>query len=143
MPVDYDVDGRDGRIIELALEEIEWAQDRPLHLPAFKDRRLVKISKQLQATPSDKRTLAEWAIGVNTSSRTLARLFRAEAGMSFMHWRQQVRVLASLPRLAAGEAIANVAVDLGYETPGAFAAMFRRLMGTVPSQYFNAQSISP
>lgn len=136
MPMAYEEDGHDGRIISLALEEIEWAEDRPLHLPVFKDRRLVKISKALQAHPADSRTLAAWAQEVNTSSRTLARLFRAETGTSFIHWRQQVRVLASLPRLAAGERIANVALDLGYETPGAFAAMFRRLMGIVPSRYF-------
>jgi AraC-like DNA-binding protein len=131
-------DGHDGRIISLALEEIEWAEDRPLHMPVFKDRRLVKISKTLQAHPADSRTLEDWAREVSTSSRTLARLFRAETGTSFIHWRQQVRVLASLPRLAAGESIANVAFDLGYETPGAFAAMFRRLMGVVPSRYFQS-----
>lgn len=136
MPMEYEEDGHDGRIISLALAEIEWAEDRPLHLPVFRDRRLIKISKRLHANPADPRTLEEWAEEVGTSSRTLARLFRAETGTSFIHWRQQVRVLASLPRLAAGEAIANVALDLGYETPGAFAAMFRRLMGIVPSRYF-------
>lgn len=44
-----------------------------------------------------------------------------------------------MPRLAAGEAVTSVALDLGYETPGAFAAMFRRLMGTTPSRYFQGQ----
>jgi AraC-like DNA-binding protein/quercetin dioxygenase-like cupin family protein len=143
MPMDYDVNGRDGRIVALALEELEWAKDPALHLPAFKDRRLTKICQALQAHPMDPRTLEEWAAAVNTSSRTLARLFRAEAATSFQHWRQQVRVMAALPRLAAGEAVTSVAFDLGYETPGAFAAMFRRLMGTVPSQYFHAQPPVP
>jgi AraC-like DNA-binding protein len=138
MPMTYEEDGHDGRIISLALDEIEWAEDRPLHMPVFKDRRLVKISKTLQAHPADSRTLEDWAQEVSTSSRTLARLFRAETGTSFIHWRQQVRVLASLPRLAAGERIANVALDLGYETPGAFAATFRRQMGVVPSRYFQS-----
>ena len=136
MPMAYQEDGHDGRIIALALAEIEWAEDHPLHMPVFKDGRLLTISQTLQANPADARTLDDWAQEVNTSSRTLARLFRAETGTSFIHWRQQVRVLASLPRLAAGEAIANVALDLGYETSGAFAAMFRRLMGIVPSRYF-------
>ena len=53
---------------------------------------------------------------------------------------QQRRILAALPRLAAGEAVTSLALDLGYETPGAFAAMFRRLMGTTSSTYFRDQS---
>ncbi|MDT8228504.1 helix-turn-helix domain-containing protein, partial [Pseudomonas aeruginosa] len=43
---------------------------------------------------------------------------------------------AALPRLAAGEAVARIAVDLGYQTPSAFSAMFRRLTGSTPSRYF-------
>ncbi|MBF3363023.1 helix-turn-helix domain-containing protein, partial [Pseudomonas aeruginosa] len=47
-----------------------------------------------------------------------------------------VRLAAALPRLAAGEAVARIAVDLGYQTPSAFSAMFRRLTGSTPSRYF-------
>ncbi|MGZ3016753.1 helix-turn-helix domain-containing protein, partial [Pseudomonas aeruginosa] len=73
---------------------------------------------------------------VGASSRTLARLFLSELGVTFVHWRHQVRLAAALPRLAAGEAVARIAVDLGYQTPSAFSAMFRRLTGSTPSRYF-------
>ncbi len=73
---------------------------------------------------------------VPPSSRTLARLFLSELGVTFVHWRHQVRLAAALPRLAAGEAVARIAVDLGYQTPSAFSAMFRRLTGSTPSRYF-------
>ncbi|WP_275287644.1 helix-turn-helix domain-containing protein [Halomonas elongata] len=35
----------------------------------------------------------------------------------------------ALPRLAAGEPVTRIALDLGYESPGAFATMFRRQLG--------------
>ncbi|HGE6737075.1 TPA: helix-turn-helix domain-containing protein [Serratia marcescens] len=44
--------------------------------------------------------------------------------------------MAALPRLAAGEPVTTVALEMGYETPGAFSAIFKRLLGTLPSRYF-------
>lgn len=136
MPMDYHENGRDGRIVALALEEIVWTPDPPLHLALPRDKRLARIYRALLANPADHRTMEEWAARAGISSRTLARLSCAEFGLPFSHWRQHIRVLASLPLLAAGQSVTAVALDLGYETPGAFTAMFRRLMGKTPSRYF-------
>ncbi|MGO7367339.1 helix-turn-helix domain-containing protein [Rhizobium ruizarguesonis] len=46
--------------------------------------------------PYDKRGLEDWAELGNASSRTLARLFRAETGLSFRQWRQQARLTEAL-----------------------------------------------
>jgi AraC-like DNA-binding protein len=43
--------------------------------------------------------------------------------------------LIALPRLAAGEAVTSIAVDLGYDSPAAFATMFKRRLGISPSHY--------
>jgi AraC-like DNA-binding protein len=56
--------------------------------------------------------------------------------LSFSAWRQQVRLMAALPRLARGEPVTAVALDLGYEAPGSFTEVFRRWFGTTPSGYF-------
>ncbi|WP_200292234.1 AraC family transcriptional regulator [Rhodospirillum rubrum] len=136
IPVDYDVDGRDGRLMALLLEEIQWSPEQPLRLPSPRDQRLTRICEAILANPGDDHGLEGWGKIVGASSRTLARLFQAELGVSFRCWRQQVRILAALPRLAAGEPVTAIAADLGYETPGAFASMFRRLTGAKPSQYF-------
>jgi AraC-like DNA-binding protein len=56
--------------------------------------------------------------------------------MSFGPWRRQALLLASLSRLAAGEPVTNIALDLGYDSPSAFTAMFRRTLGVTPSRYF-------
>ncbi|CAG9233187.1 Transcriptional regulator, AraC family [Paraburkholderia tropica] len=141
MPVEYNVDGRDGQIAALALAEIEWSRARPLKLPAFTDQRLQPLHAALAATPADARTLDQWASALNMSARTLARLFQAQVGMSFTQWRQHMRVLAALPRLASGEPVTSIAFDLGYDSASAFSAVFRRIMGVVPSQYYRSPTV--
>jgi AraC-like DNA-binding protein len=44
-------------------------------------------------------------------------------------------LLVALPRLAAGESVTAIALDLGYDSPAAFSTMFRRLLGVPPSRY--------
>ncbi|TIH44716.1 helix-turn-helix domain-containing protein, partial [Klebsiella pneumoniae] len=50
-------------------------------------------------------------------------------------WRRRMRLMLSLPRLAAGASILEVAMEHGYQSPSAFAAMFKRTFGIAPSQY--------
>ncbi|MEI9985493.1 MAG: AraC family transcriptional regulator [Aliidongia sp.] len=90
----------------------------------------------LQKAPERNETLDEWADLVGASRRTLARRFQAETGMSFGAWRQQLRLIEALTRLAAGQPVTIVAQDLGYDSPSAFTAMFRRALGQTPSRYF-------
>jgi AraC-like DNA-binding protein len=85
--------------------------------------------------PGDPRTLDEWAPSTNASPRTLARLFVAETGLTFGAWRQQARVLEAMGRLGGGQAVTDVALDLGYDSVSAFSAMFRRAAGVSPSAY--------
>ena len=85
--------------------------------------------------PSNNDDLDHWAHYGNLGRRTLTRLFRKETGMSFVEWRQHIRLLEALTRLASGEPVTNVALDLGYESPSAFTAMFRRALGESPRNY--------
>jgi AraC-like DNA-binding protein len=137
MPLAYDERGRDGRVMRLIMDELRAASDLPLHLPRPADRRLARVCDAILAAPADARPLDAWAEAVGASARTLARRFRAETGMSFAAWRQQARLLESLRRLAAGEAVTKVALDCGYAGPSAFGAMFRRALGVAPSAYFD------
>jgi AraC-like DNA-binding protein len=47
--------------------------------------------------------------------------------------------MEALVRLAQGHSVLRVALDLGYGSHSAFTAMFRRVMGISPSDYFRAQ----
>jgi AraC-like DNA-binding protein len=136
IPTGSEREPRNARLLQLLVDEIEVTPEPALHLPTGKDPRLARLCEALLANPGDSRDLADWADLVGASTRTLARLFQAEIGVSFVTWRQQLRVLAALPRLAAGEPVTVIAMDLGYETQGAFAEVFRRILGSTPSTYF-------
>jgi AraC-like DNA-binding protein len=136
LPPLYNEGGPAGRLIAVLLDRLRTLPAAPLHLPLPTDERLVRVTGALRADPADARSLAEWGRTAGASSRTLARLFQRETGLSFRAWRQQVRLLAALERLAAGESVTGVALELGYETPSAFVAMFRRALGVSPGRYF-------
>ncbi|HYM72416.1 MAG TPA: helix-turn-helix transcriptional regulator [Stellaceae bacterium] len=136
LPLLYDETGRDGRVMALILDEVRAVPALPLHLPRPHDARLVRLCEELAVAPASRRNLAAWSAAVGSSPRNLARLFLRETGMSFGAWRRRALLLASLSRLAAGEPVTNVALDLGYDSPSAFTAMFRRTLGVTPSRYF-------
>jgi AraC-like DNA-binding protein len=62
--------------------------------------------------------------------------------MSFGVWRQQLRLLRAPESLAANEPVTEVALALGYESPSAFIAMFRRCLGKTPGRYFGTSEPS-
>jgi AraC-like DNA-binding protein len=136
LPPLYDEAGADGRLMSLILDEIARLPPVALDLPMPRDARLLALCQRLRADPGDARTLEDWARLSGASARTLARLFRKETGLGFADWRQQARLLAAMARLAEGQPITRIAFDLGYESPSAFAAMFRRALGAPPSRYF-------
>ena len=132
---DYPADGPEARLVAVILDLVRDLAPAPLALPVPTDPRLRRVTSALEADPADRRTLARWARDTGTSERTLARAFRAEIGMSFGAWRQQLRLLRALEMLADGRAVARVALDLGYESTSAFSAMFRRALGASPRSY--------
>jgi AraC-like DNA-binding protein len=100
------------------------------------DERALDVARGLLADPRDGRSLAEWGHAVGASGRTLTRAFLSETGIPFNRWRTAVRLRAALPLLASGEPIGAVADQVGYQTPSAFVAAFRRETGLTPGAYF-------
>lgn len=142
MPLLYDENGADGRVARLILDELSVLRALPLNLPSPQDPRLRRLCEAIGRRPADERTLQLWGAEVGASARTLARLFRRETGLTFGHWRARARLLAALARLAAGEKVTSVALDLGYDSPSAFAALFRRQFGVPPSRYFAGRPVA-
>jgi AraC-like DNA-binding protein len=140
MPLLYDEAGPEGRIAALIFDELRLLPTLPLHLPTPADPRLRRVCDAVRRDPGDRRTLDEWGAEAGASARTLARRFLDETGMTFAAWRAQARLLAALSRLAGGQKVTSVALDLGYESPSAFIAMFRRQLGVTPSRYFAADA---
>ena len=133
--IDYDKEGRDGLIMNLINEEIDWSEPDLFSLSWPMDERLLQVCQHLKAYPDDCRTLEEWGSEIGVSNRTLSRLFRLEMGISFSEWRQQARILAALPMLLSGMSVLEASLAVGYETPSAFSAMFRRLIGKTPREF--------
>jgi AraC-like DNA-binding protein len=102
------------------------------------DDRAREVAEALLADPGDGRTLTAWGRQVGASSRTLARAFLAETGLSFGRWRTLARLHAALLQLAEGLPVGLVAARVGYRTPSAFVAAFRAHTGVTPGRYFQA-----
>ncbi len=133
-PVMWDEDGPVRHVVALALHEIGRAATRPISVPACRDPRLRRVTETLLAEPADPRGLEAFAEMAGASSRTLARLFRRDTGMSFQAWRRQLRLTEGLAALAQGEAPARVAAAVGYSSGPAFGAAFRAVFGKTPGR---------
>lgn len=130
---------RDSRLMRLILDELRALPVLPLHLQMPSDARLLRICEQLQQHPEDASTMADWARRLLVDVKTIQRLFVKQTGMTFGQWRQQARLLRALELLATGKKVIDVALALGYESPSAFATMFRRQFDQTPSQFFAAE----
>ncbi len=138
VPERYPPDGPEARLMAVIPDRLRSLEPEPLHLPIPADRRLRAITDALTGHPADGRSLADWARTAGASERTLARLFRRETGMTFGAWRQRLRLLTAVGRLAEGRSVTSVAYDLGYDSSSAFVAMFRRELGQPPARYLRA-----
>jgi AraC-like DNA-binding protein len=135
-PQPYADDGPEARIVGVILDEIREAPVAPLYLPMPTDERARRVALAFREDPADRRPASDWARRAGASERTLERLFQTEVGMTFGRWQQQARLLRALEILAEGATVTSAALDVGFATPSAFIAMFKRAMGTTPSRYF-------
>jgi AraC-like DNA-binding protein/mannose-6-phosphate isomerase-like protein (cupin superfamily) len=137
IPNDYDWASPEGLIMRLIVSEIRPKPALPLSLPLPADGRARRVCERILTDLGADLPLEDLASQAGISGRTLNRIMTHETGLSFGRWRQRARLLAALESLARGEPVLNVALDLGYESPSAFTAMFHRELGEVPSRYFS------
>ena len=120
----------------LALDEITRSRPLPLSIPMPTDKRLLALCEAVLADPASADSLEHWATLAGASTRTIARLFRRELGVSFSQWRQQAVLARAIPLLSQGRPLSQVALLLGYQSQSAFSAMFRRAFGESPRAFF-------
>lgn len=140
LPPLYDTAGRDGLVMTLLAAEIDRAPAIPLAVPFPTHPALAAHCHAFLAAPRADATIDHWSDALAMTRRSFTRLFRRETGMSFAAWRQQACLSVALPKLAAGEPITKVALDLGYDGPGNFSTMFKRVLGVPPSRYLGLPS---
>ena len=139
LPVEYDPNTRAGAIMALIQHEIRRLPVLPLSLPYPMHEALAERCRQFLRRPSVRDRIDDWTAVLGMSRRAFTRLFRRETGFSFVDWRQQACLVAALPRLAAGESVTAVALDLGYDNPAAFTTMFKRVLGASPRGYLRRE----
>ncbi len=121
---------------ELAVREIMRLEPCALELPMPESPDLLELCEQILRQPVRQ---GNEALAMPVGAGTLYRRFRAETGLSFVQWRKQACVLEAVRRLSSGQPVTHVALDLGYESPSAFATMFKRVLGVSPREYLNTR----
>ncbi|NSC25307.1 AraC family transcriptional regulator [Streptomyces albus subsp. chlorinus] len=143
LPVAYDREGRDGKVMGLLLTELTPQPVPALRLPVPDGPPLAGLCAAVRDAPERRWTTAEAAAFAHTSPRTLHRWFSAATGMSPARWVEQARLVHAVTLLAQGTSVTAVAARVGYATPSAFTAMFRRALGTTPAAYFTERPRAP
>lgn len=145
LPLDHEPTSRAGLVLALMTQEIPRLPVQPLGLAFPAEPRLALLCRGFLDNPSSQVRIDDWAKSLAMSRRAFTRTFRRQTGLSLSAWRQQACLFAALPRLAAGEPVTSVALDLGYDSVPAFTTMFKRMLGAPPSRYLGrgAAAVEP
>ena len=135
LPPRYDENGEDGLLMRLLMAEIRRLPACALELPLPESGDLARLCERVLEDLSTRKPCGSEARQMHTSARTLYRRFLRETGLSFARWKQQARLIESIRRLASGAPVTTVAMDLGYDSPSAFSAMFRRSLRATPRSF--------
>lgn len=136
----YDLEGPDGRLMQLIIDEIGQLEPEPLSLRLPKDRRLARLCNHLLDTLGENEPIGRLGAKVGLSERSIIRLFPIETGLTLHRWRQQARLMRAFALAERGKNISVIAADLGYSSPSAFAKMFRKIFGRAPREIFLSMS---
>lgn len=135
VPLEYDLTGRDGVLMQLILHEVARAEPLPFFAPIPRNESLATLCKAFLKSPQITSLPQDWAAKLHKSERSFSRFFGAQTGLSFSDWRQQACLLNAISRISAGKSITEVAFDLGYSNVGSFSTMFKKWLGQSPSSF--------
>jgi transcriptional regulator GlxA family with amidase domain len=128
---------RAGRRLAIVLvDQIDAARRVDLRLPTPRHPRAIHVADLLMSDPSDTVSLVALGHTFAVSARTLARHFISDTGVTLGQWRRRFRLTHALTLVASGKPVKDVALEVGYESPSAFVAAFKRALGTTPAKLF-------
>lgn len=128
-------ESRNERLLQLILDEVRLLPALAFNLPDPQSPKLQQLCQRIKENLALEWSLEESAQQLHISSKTLARHFQKETGLHFSHWVRQAKLMQAMIDLAMNKPVLNVALDLGYESPSAFSAMFKRETSMTPSDY--------
>ncbi|WP_197326278.1 AraC family transcriptional regulator [Ralstonia solanacearum] len=102
--------------------------------------RIARVVEAILADPGAPHTVESLAAVAHLSPYHFHRIYRALTGESIAATVQRVRLARAAHRLTgAGEPVSAVALDVGYDSPQAFARAFRGFAGVSPSAFHARQ----
>lgn len=117
----------------VSLLENAEAVEFPLRYP--RTRRMQQITDQFVIAPSTNCDIETFSCQAGMSRRTFTRQFRQETGASVGSWVQRLKCMQARQLLQKDLPINYISQFLGYRSPSAFVAMFRREMNSTPGTY--------
>jgi AraC-like DNA-binding protein len=123
-------------LFKVLVDQLRVVPERPLALPMPTDARVRRVAEMVLSNPSTSMTLEQLVRGSGASARTTERAFLSQTGMPFGRWRQHARLHEAIRLLGDGDPVVAVALQVGYCSPSAFVAAFRKCFGRTPAQYY-------
>lgn len=100
------------------------------------DAAILKVQHWLQATEAKEAGVDVLAAQAGLEERTFLRRFRKATGLTTTDYCQRLRVAKAQELLQFSvRSVDLVAVDVGYNDPGAFRKVFARIVGLTPGEY--------
>ena len=100
------------------------------------DAAILKVQHWLQGTGATDVSLTAMAERAGLEERTFLRRFRAATGLKPTEYCQHLRVGKARELLEfTNDTIDHIAWTVGYQDPGAFRAIFKKITGLAPSEY--------
>ncbi len=101
-----------------------------------------QIRQYLEAHACEHVSLADLAHLAQLSPFHLTRIFGREFGLPPHAYQVQVRLRRAREQIAAGQALAQVALAMGFSDQSALSNQFKRHMGVTPGQYARGQKLA-
>jgi transcriptional regulator GlxA family with amidase domain len=108
------------------------------------DAAILKVQHWLQSTGATEVSLTAMAERAGLEERTFLRRFRAASGLKPTEYCQHLRVGNAREMLEfSNGTIDHIAWTVGYQDPGAFRAIFKKITGLAPSDYRARFGVTP
>lgn len=124
-------------LFRVLVDQLRVVPERPLELPMPTDARARRVAELVLSNPGSSASLETLVRRSGASSRTTERTFLSQTGMPFGRWRQHARLHEAIRLLGEGHPVTTVARQVGYRSPSAFVAAFRKCFGRTPAQYYH------
>ena len=108
----------------------------PVRARGLTERQLLRLSAHVGSRLHHEISLAEMADVAGLSRNHFCTAFRLATGLTPYEWLTRERMQEARRRLSdTQEPITEIALAIGYNTPSAFTASFRKIFATTPSSY--------